>query len=77
MRAEEKLYLINEILECYYDYTEIEIGYKEGIIDAINTIINFDKEEDDGMNRKYEFTGERRKSDDPETEEEKKEEGCF
>lgn len=77
MRAEEKLYLINEILECYYDYTEIEIGYKEGIIDAINTIINFDKEEDDGMNRKYEFTGERRKSDDTETGEEEKEEGCF
>ena len=28
------------------------------------------------MNRKYEFTGERRKSDDTETGEEKKEEGC-
>lgn len=29
------------------------------------------------MNRKCEFTGERRMSDDTETGEEKKEEGCF
>ena len=29
------------------------------------------------MNRKYEFTGERRKSDDTETGEEEKKEGCF
>lgn len=31
----------------------------------------------DKMNRKCEFTGERRKSDDTETGEEEKEEGCF
>ena len=77
MRAEEKLQLIDVILEIYYDYTDREIGYKEGMIDAIDTIINFDKEEDDGVNRKCELTGGRRKSDDTETGEEKKEGGCF
>lgn len=46
MRAEEKLQLIDEILGCYYECTDSEIGYKDGMIDAINTILNFDKEEE-------------------------------
>ena len=41
MKAEEKLYLINEILGCYYDCTNREIGYKDGMIDAINIILHF------------------------------------
>ena len=46
MKAEEKLYLINEILGCYYEYADREIDYKDGMIDAINIILNFDKEEE-------------------------------
>ena len=46
MKAEEKLHLINEILGCYYEYTDREIDYKDGMIDAIDTILNFDKEEE-------------------------------
>lgn len=46
MKAEEKLHLINEILGCYYDCIDREIGYIDGMIDAINTILNFDKEEE-------------------------------
>ena len=41
MKAEEKLYLINEILGCYYECTDREIGYKDGMIDAINIILHF------------------------------------
>ena len=41
MKAEEKLYLINEILGCYYECTNREIGYKDGMIDAINIILHF------------------------------------
>lgn len=46
MKAEEKLHLINEILGCYYEDTDREIDYKDGMIDAIDTILNFDKEEE-------------------------------
>ena len=46
MKAEEKLYLIDEILRYYYECTDREIGYKDGMIDAIDTILNFDKEEE-------------------------------
>ena len=46
MRAEEKLQLIDVILGCYYEYTDREIDYKDGMIDAIDTILNFDKEEE-------------------------------
>ena len=46
MKAEEKLYLINEIMGCYYECVDREIGYKDGMIDAIDTILNFDKEEE-------------------------------
>ena len=46
MKAEEKLQLIDEILGCYYERTVREIGYKDGMIDAIENILNFDKEEE-------------------------------
>lgn len=41
MKAEEKLQLIDEILECYYEYADREIDYKDGMIDAINIILHF------------------------------------
>ena len=48
MKVEEKLYLIDEILRCYYEsITDREIGYKDGMIDAIDTILHFDNEEEE------------------------------
>lgn len=46
MKAEEKLYLIKAILRCYHEYIDREIDHKDSMIDAINTILNFDKEEE-------------------------------
>lgn len=47
MKAEEKLELIESLLHNYYDYVKEEDGYKDGIIDAIDIIICFDKEEEE------------------------------
>lgn len=47
MKAEEKLLLIGSLLHDYYDCIEKEVGYKDGIIDAIDIIICFDKEEEE------------------------------
>ena len=46
MKAEEKLQLIDEILRYYYEHIDREIDYKDGMIDAIEIILNFDKEEE-------------------------------
>lgn len=43
MKAEEKLLLIGSLLQDYYDCIEKEVGYKDGIINAIDTIIYFDR----------------------------------
>lgn len=47
MKAEEKLHLIDKILVCYYEYADREIDYKDGMIDAIDTILHFDDEEEE------------------------------
>ena len=45
MTAEEKLKLIESLLHNYYDCVKEEVGYKDGIIDAICTIVEHDREE--------------------------------
>lgn len=47
MKSEEKLELIESLLRNYYDYVKEEVDYKDGIIDAIDIIICFDKEEEE------------------------------
>ena len=47
MKAEEKLRLIDEILVFCYERGERKPGYRNGMMEAIDTILNFDKEEEE------------------------------
>lgn len=46
MTAEEKLRLIDKLLESYYRCGNSEDGYKDCMIDIINEIVMFKEEEE-------------------------------